>query len=146
MRLWRAVGTVLPASRQDDVLVQVDVMSVGGMSGGAAFNSNGECFGILSSSIDHGGGAGTSRVHLLWPALSTNFPDQFLRLGTTTSLFDLQGVTIECRERVIVQNALPGVTTVRLILDRNLDPVYVRFPPKTDTGATELNRPSATTA
>jgi S1-C subfamily serine protease len=114
MRLWRAVGKALPADHQDDLCLQVDVSSMGGMSGGAAFNSKGECFGILRSSIDHGSGAGTSRINLLWPALATEFPDHFLRLGAKMTLTNLEGVTIEGRDRLAIENILPGVRTVRL--------------------------------
>ncbi len=114
MRLWRGVGRVLPSDHQGTVLMQADVMSLGGMSGGAAFNPDGECFGILSSSIDHGDGSGTSRVHLLWPALATDFPDQFLRVGVKGTLLDLEGVAIEGRDRVVVQEILQGIATVSL--------------------------------
>ena len=113
MRLWRGVGIVQPNSQHHSLCIQVDVRSLGGMSGGAAFNSKGECFGILSSSIDHEDGAGTSRIHLLWPSFITNFPDQLVNPGNTTILLDHVGVDIIGREWLVVEELLSGVKTVR---------------------------------
>jgi hypothetical protein len=113
MRLWRGVGTVQPSSQNRSLCIPIDVRSLGGMSGGAAFNSKGECFGILSTSIDHEDGGGTSMVHLLWPACAACFPDQLLIPGNITTLLDHVGVEIIGRDSLVVEELLPGFKTVR---------------------------------
>lgn len=50
--------------------VQVDCHTLGGMSGGPAFDDQGRLVGILASSLD----GGPSLISLLWPALSWKPP------------------------------------------------------------------------
>lgn len=115
LRLYRSVGLVVPTDRANPNLVQVDVRTSGGMSGGPAFNSKGECFGILSTSIDHGEEDGTSYVHALWPGMATEFDDYYLWPGNKPTLFTLKGVEIVGRELLAISEKFgTGQPTVTL--------------------------------
>jgi hypothetical protein len=72
VQAYHASGVVTeqyPTGRDSALLpwpcVEVDCPSVGGMSGGPAFDANGRCFGVLSTSF----GEGPSYVTMLWAAL-----------------------------------------------------------------------------
>jgi hypothetical protein len=57
--------------------IEVNVATAGGMSGGAAFDSRGHLCGIISSSVDHGDGAGTTFVSHIVPALGVPVMHKF---------------------------------------------------------------------
>lgn len=115
LRLFRAVGTVLPAADHNSTLLQIDAKTVGGMSGGAAFNSAGEYFGLLSSSIDHGEDSGTSRVLPAWQIVAADFPDYFLHPGRTLNLFDMHEVALVGRGQLSVTiHPITGFKTIEL--------------------------------
>lgn len=54
-------------------VIEVDCPSWGGMSGGPAFDKDGNLIGLLTSSFEGGGTTGPSYVSQIWPALTTPF-------------------------------------------------------------------------
>ncbi len=59
-------------------VIEVACSTVGGMSGGPAFDKDGNVIGILSTGIDAPEGRGPSQVSLLWPALTATIIPAFL--------------------------------------------------------------------
>jgi hypothetical protein len=86
------VSEVYPHGRDRVILpgpsVQVECPSLGGMSGGPAYNDDGRLVGVLSSSYDFGGGEGASYVSLHWTALAAQFQTYWLA-GITTGISSL---------------------------------------------------------
>jgi len=78
--------------------VEVECKTIGGMSGGPAFDADGRFVGILSSSMD---GDGPSWVSLLWPALSWSVPGGWPAAIMTgnRSLLDLEPNRCEIDKR-----------------------------------------------
>lgn len=115
LRLFRSVGRVVENEHANASLVQVNVKVCGGMSGGAAFGPEGQVFGILSTSMDHGDDEGTAFVQPIWRALGTPFDDYYLGPGQQPRLIDIPSVLIDDRERVRL-STLPGLPLTILTL------------------------------
>lgn len=89
-----ATGTVsahYPNGRDRSMLpgpcLEIGVNARGGMSGGPAFDDEGQLVGILSSSLEHPDGLGPSYVSLLQPAL--DHPIEVPLLGEVLTVNDL---------------------------------------------------------
>jgi hypothetical protein len=96
-------------------VLEVEVRTEGGMSGGPVFDRNGLLLGILCSSFDFGLEGGISYVSLIWPALTIRFealwPSGFFK--NPISLFEMDNRICEIDKRDVLTVEYDEVGNVR---------------------------------
>jgi hypothetical protein len=129
--LYGSVGPVLDVyeRRRDSMMPKpsayIDAPTLGGMSGGAALDSEGHLVGIISKGMSAEGDDGPSFILLTWPILFTEF-EVVWPLGLSaspTSLHAMAGVglaSIEGIENLIPGRDANGTLTVTLITHQDL--------------------------
>jgi hypothetical protein len=124
--LYAGVGPVLDIyeRRRDSSMPKpsgyVDAPTMGGMSGGGAFDSSGHLVGIISKGMEADAGDGPSFILLSWPILFTEFevvwPSGLSKSPTSLHAMAERGLSsIEGIENLLPGRDANGTLTVTLI-------------------------------